>query len=152
MDISFRTPACQANNWRHFRSIHIQFCDIYNIYIYRYIYTYILWNHGWKLSISLYPNDVCHESKSKLQISLARVDALSSIFHYISWDTMHDMTTIVPLQWRHNERDSVSNHRHHDRLFNGLFKLRSKKPSELRITGLCERNSPVTGKCFYLMT
>ena len=50
------------------------------------------------------------------------------------------------LQWRHNERDGVSNHQHHDGLFNRLFKHITKKTSNLRVTGLCEGNSPVTGE------
>ena len=49
------------------------------------------------------------------------------------------------LQWRHNERDCVSNHQLHNYLLNRLFGRRSKKISKLRFTGLCERNSPVTG-------
>ena len=51
-----------------------------------------------------------------------------------------------PLQWRHNERDGVSNHQPHDRLLKYLFRRRSKKTSKLRVTGLCEGNSPVTGE------
>ena len=51
-----------------------------------------------------------------------------------------------PLQWRHNGRYSVSNHQPHHCLLNGLFRHRSKKTSKLRVTGLCERNSPVTGE------
>ena len=47
-------------------------------------------------------------------------------------------------QWRHNERDSVSNHRRHDCLLNRLFRRRSKKTSKLCVTGLCGGNSPVT--------
>ena len=50
------------------------------------------------------------------------------------------------LQWRHNGRDSVSNHQPYDCLFNGLFKRRSKKTSKLRVTGLCAGNSPETGE------
>ena len=38
---------------------------------------------------------------------------------------------------------SVSNHQPHDCLLNRLFTRRSKKTSKLRVTGLCERNSPV---------
>ena len=64
------------------------------------------------------------------------------------------------LQWRHNELDCVSNHRHLDCLLNHLFRRRSKKTSNLRLTGLCEGNSPVNSpqkglvmrKCFLLMT
>ena len=46
------------------------------------------------------------------------------------------------LQWRHNGRDSVSNHQPYDCLLNRLFRRRSKKTSKLRVTGLCARNSP----------
>ena len=53
---------------------------------------------------------------------------------------------ILILQWRHNERDGVSNHRRHDRLLNPLFRRKSKKTSKLRVTGLCEGNSPMTGE------
>ena len=57
-----------------------------------------------------------------------------------------------PLQWRHNERDSVPNHQPHDCLLNRLFRRRSKKTSKLRVTGLCAGNSPhkwpVTRKMF----
>ena len=50
------------------------------------------------------------------------------------------------LQWRHNGHDSVSNHHPHDCLLNRLFRLRSKKSSKLRVTGLCAGNSPGTGE------
>ena len=51
-----------------------------------------------------------------------------------------------PLQWRHNERDSVSNHQPYDCLLNRLFRQRSKNTSKLRVTGRCEGNSPVIGE------
>ena len=50
------------------------------------------------------------------------------------------------LQWRHGERDGVSNHQPHDCLLNRLFRRRSKKTSKLSDTGLCDGNSPVTGE------
>ena len=49
------------------------------------------------------------------------------------------------LQWRHNERDGISNHWPHDCLLNRLFRRISKKTSKLCVTGLCEGNSLVTG-------
>ena len=55
------------------------------------------------------------------------------------------------LQWRHNGRDSVSNHQPHDCLLNRLFRRRSKKTSKLRVTGLCVNSPhkwPVTRKMF----
>ena len=53
---------------------------------------------------------------------------------------------ISVLQWRHNGCDGVSNHQPQDCLLNHLFRDRSKKTSKLRATGLCQRNSPVTGE------
>ena len=53
------------------------------------------------------------------------------------------------LQWRHNGRDSFSNHQHHDCLLNGLFRRWLKKTWKLCVTGLCARNagnSPGTGE------
>ena len=55
-------------------------------------------------------------------------------------------TMLFSLQWRHNGHDSVSNHQPHDCLFNRLFRRRSKKTSKLRVTGLCEGNSPGAGE------
>ena len=40
----------------------------------------------------------------------------------------------------------VSNHQPPECLLNGLFSLRSTKASKLRVTGVCEGNSPVTGE------
>ena len=51
-----------------------------------------------------------------------------------------------PLQWRHNGRDSVSNHQPPDCLLNPLFRRGSKKTPKLPMTGLCVGNSPWTGE------
>ena len=51
-----------------------------------------------------------------------------------------------PLQWRHNDRDGVSYHRRLNCLRNRLFRCISQKTSKLCVTGLCVRNSPVTGE------
>ena len=51
----------------------------------------------------------------------------------------------IPLQWRHNGRFDVSNHRRLDCLLNHLFGRGSKKTPKLRATGLCEWNPRVTG-------
>ena len=45
----------------------------------------------------------------------------------------------LSLQWRHDERDGVSNHQPHDCLLMQPF---IKKTSKLRVTGLCAGNSP----------
>ena len=57
-----------------------------------------------------------------------------------------DCHLLLQLQWRHNGRDSVSNHQPHDCLPDRLFRRRSKKTSKLRVTGLCAGNSPGTGE------
>ena len=50
------------------------------------------------------------------------------------------------LQWRHNEGDGVSKQQPYDCLLKRLFRCRSKKTSKLRVTGLYEGISPVTGE------
>ena len=45
------------------------------------------------------------------------------------------------IQWRHNGRDSVSNHQPQP-----FIQLQIKNTSKLRVTGLCAGNSPVTGE------
>ena len=56
------------------------------------------------------------------------------------------------LRWRHNGRDSVSNHQPHLCLLNRLFRRRSKKTPKLRVTGICVGNSPVNSRHKWLVT
>ena len=72
----------------------------------------------------------------------------------MDWDAkrlfMTSITWVISkgttLQWRHNERDGVSNHQSDHCLPERLFRRRSKKTSKLRVTGLCEGDSRVTGE------
>ena len=57
-----------------------------------------------------------------------------------------EMNLCITLLWRHNERDSVSNHQRLYCLLKRLFRRRSKIISKLRVTGLCAWNSPGTGE------
>ena len=67
--------------------------------------------------------------------------------HYFSiFSVVYTISCNVILHWRHNERDGVSKYRRLDRLPKRLFRHRSKKTPKLRVTGLCEGNSPVTGE------
>ena len=78
------------------------------------------------------------------------------------WNNKRTAGNQLPLQWRHSECDGVSNHQRLDGLLNHLFRRGSKKTPKLRVTGICEGNSPMTvtsptkgqwrGKCFHLMT
>ena len=71
---------------------------------------------------------------------------LMSLIKLHRYDTALLMYLNTSLRWRHNGRDSVSNHQPHDGFLNRLFRRRSKKTSKLRVTGLCARNSPGTGE------
>ena len=64
----------------------------------------------------------------------------------LPWYMLSPLIHEFTLQWRHNGHDGVSNHQPRDCLLNRLLGRRSKKTSKLRITGLCERNSPLTGE------
>ena len=55
-------------------------------------------------------------------------------------------STPMTLRWRHNALDVVSNHQPRDCLLSRLFRRRPNKTSKLRVTGLCEGNSPVNGE------
>ena len=48
----------------------------------------------------------------------------------------------MALRWRHNYHDGVSNHQPHGCLLNRLFRRKSKKTPNPRVTGLCVGNSP----------
>ena len=63
-----------------------------------------------------------------------------------TWTLVIHILCALPLRWRHNERDCVSNHQPNDCFLNCLFRGRSKKTSKLRVTGLCAGNSPGTGE------
>ena len=64
---------------------------------------------------------------------------------YISTFFDHFQQKHFPIQWRHNERDGVSNRRL-DCLPNHLIGRRSNKISKLRVTGPCKGISLVTGE------
>ena len=78
--------------------------------------------------------------------SLWPTDAIWRLRSGSSSDISDGNLYLNSLQWRHNERDSLSNHQPHDCLFNCLFRRSSKKTSKLSVTGLCDWNSPVTGE------
>ena len=80
-------------------------------------------------------------------IHYLRLPIIFPLKWFLLWNNIFISSTItVTLQWRHNERNGVSNHRRPDCLLNRLFMRRSKKTAKLRVTGLCEGNSPVTGE------
>ena len=68
---------------------------------------------------------------------------------------------LFSLQWRHNQRDGVSNHQHHDCLLHRLFRQikENSKPPRLwplcgEVTGdwwIARTKDQLRGKCFHLM-
>ena len=70
------------------------------------------------------------------------IPSLFFLLHAICFIVRLDTKLACTLRWRHNERDSVSNHQPHGCLLNGLLRRTSKKTSKLRVTGLCVGNSP----------
>ena len=71
---------------------------------------------------------------------------ISAFFDMVVFCYRSSLLEVIALHWRNNRRDGVSNHRHLDCLLNRLFRCKSKKTSKLRVTGLCEGNSPVSGE------
>ena len=61
-------------------------------------------------------------------------------------NTMYSSITKMPLRWRHDGCDSVSNHQPRECLLRRLIRRTSKKTSKLCVTGLCAGNSPETGE------
>ena len=76
-------------------------------------------------------------------ISVKTVCLVIPIFYFHCTWLLRNTTS---LQWRHDERDGISNHQRLSSLLNRLSRYRSKIISKLRVTGLCEGNSPVTGE------
>ena len=92
---------------------------------------YGVWNH-WHCLFRLTSTNT-----SKLHITEGTVIRKA----YLMSET-HCKYLMATLQWRPNGRDGVSNHQPHD----CLFRRGSKKTSKLRVSALCEGNSPVTGE------
>ena len=106
------------------------------------------------------PNHILQNLRIRVYEAMSNMHIRASAYHkpvkHARISTVAPSTTIVSwrkyssgsvsLQWRHDRRDSVSNHQPHDCLLNRLFRRRSKKTSKLRVTGLCTGNSPVTGE------
>ena len=67
------------------------------------------------------------------------------LISFVTW-VFFIINLLLPLHWRHNGHDDVSNHQPYHCLLNRLFWRRSKKTSKLRVTGLCAGNSPETGE------
>ena len=90
----------------------------------------------------------CHSSQqAKIEISYFSSISLKSLCQWKAGSRRNwGLILCLTLQCRHNEHDGVSNHQPNHFLVIHLFRCRSKKTSKLRVTGLCEENSPVAGE------
>ena len=84
-----------------------------------------------------------HRSRPRIVKTIAKI--IMALTSTPAADTAY-LSGFYTLQWRHNYRDGISNHLRLDCLLNRLFRRISKKTSKLRVTGLGEGNSPVTGE------
>ena len=91
------------------------------------------------------------ENSPSCQVLFTReyIETLKWFYNTVVYDEIinaYIIFTQVSSRWRHNGRESVSNHQHHHCLLNRLFRRRSKKTPKLRVTGRCAGNSPGTGE------
>ena len=102
---------------------------------------------SWKNSyicINIYVLHICTDIITQTEPSLTKAWGVV----YKQHNTAEGMApTFTKLEWRHNERDGILNHQPYECLLNHLFRHRSKKTSNLRVTGLCAGNSPMTVEC-----
>ena len=89
-----------------------------------------------------YTGESSHVTWMVLTLSISRVyhTIILSLNHEFLVDSCH----LFSLQWRHNERDGVSNHWRLDFLLNSSGAVKRKTP-KLRVIGLCEGNPSATG-------
>ena len=104
----------------------------------RCIWKYRLRNGGHFVSASI----MTQNTQSGHVICRSFCSLVLNIVTVVSIYPYHSGQLHLPLRWRHNDHDGVSNHQPHGCLLNRLFRRRSKKTSKLRVTGLCAGNSP----------
>ena len=95
----------------------------------------------WQVTIEFH--SVSYLTMSLLYWSTVRYDWRPSIKNG-QRNNIERWNWFLPLRWRYDERDGVSNHLPLDYLVNRLFRRRSTKTSTLHVTGLCEGNPTVT--------
>ena len=109
------------------------------------------WNNYSKSSltkekIGVYTGKIWKSSSDQWNISEIFISQISFENIIAKKSYLSQQSPVCSLLWRHNGRETVSNHQPHDYLLNRLFRRRSKMTWKLRVTGLCAGNSPVTGE------
>ena len=125
-------------------------CITFQYIVWKYIYIYIfvcVFIFAW-IDTNILMIGLLNDAETVMTIewnltSFMKTSYLHCVILIVCWNYG---VLMCPLRWRHNGRDTVSNHQPHDCLLNRLFRPRSKKTSKLRVTGLCVGNSPGTGE------
>ena len=110
----------------------------------------INYNHNILWDVITHPCPDLNGDRTKLMRNISHSLCMQLHNHVLNWIPVSSISVRYvwdvsnTLQWRHNERNGVSDHQPHDCLPNRLFTHRSIKTSKLRITGLSAGNSPVT--------
>ena len=89
---------------------------------------------------------LCATDQFKTKRQKAECDILIRGYPHASIYVIQHGDVTFPLQWRNNESDGVWYHQRLHCLLNCRFRRRSNKTSKLRVTGLCEGNSPMAGE------
>ena len=130
--------------------------DIWNPHIEAYLFIWVASGMIWPVTLTCWYVPNLHKEIFYTSLQMARIFSIFWIFifndhqfkDHLHLPTRHRASKFImqTLEWCLTERGGVSNHRRRDCLPNRLFRRRSKKTSKLRVTGLCEWNSPVTGE------
>ena len=127
--------------------------------LFLYIYFFLRFNTGNKSAI-IRPTSKKDIYTSKLQcVKCVFERSIGYQWSVIHWRRLHD---IIPLPWRHDYRDGVSNHQRLDCLFNRLFRRRSRKHKSSAASAFVRRihwwpvdfltKGQKREKCFHLIT
>ena len=90
----------------------------------------------------------CCNSSLWVLVPCAQINLFSAVNYGMicRWYNSSHVSGHFALLWHNNVLDGVSNHQPHECLLTRSFGRRSKKTSQLRVTGLCAGNSPETGE------
>ena len=119
----------------------VELCRLMSPYEYGRTFNLILWNNQCHLGMN-----AARLQFQGFNTKLKNYGRTAIELHDISDEYPYVCKRISSLLWRQKGRNNVSNHQPHDCLLKSLFRRRSKKTLQLRVTGLCVGISPGTGE------
>ena len=128
--------------WNNKKIKHYKPCKIFHEWK-----RYQLYHHWWHRRLLQWQPRITYDwIVQRVNIKYLKTTLSKYVSNHVSPLCCRSIKCRYALQWRDYDRSGVSNHRRLDCLHNGLFRCWSKKTSKLRVTGICEGNSPVTGE------